>query len=191
MAIPLNTFTTVPQPAAFQSPTSDAYHPLTMRATGGVAIGDGSQGREIQLWTVAYEAGSINVYDALGVLSFTLAVAGVLSVCLAFDSNMAVTLAYQKADGAYLYFFNSLSGLFDTLQLLGADQSRVAVDKTAIFFSGASDVILVYSLAGVIYWRQQRDRYTIARTVGPVTPGYALRRVGPNLDNRLQIEMTT
>lgn len=191
MSIPLNTFTAIPVHSQFMAPASDAYQALTMRATGGTAIGNGAAGREIQLWSVKYEGTNINVYDAAGVLSFTLVVSGATSVCLAFDSNMAVTICYTKSDGSYLYFFNSQSGQFETLFLAGADTCRVAVDKASLFFNTNSDVLFVYSKAGVLYWRQQRDRYTIERTVGAVTGGQSLRRVGPNVENRLQIEMST
>lgn len=191
MSIPLNTFTVIPVHSQFMAPASDAYQAMIMRATGGTAIGDGSAGREIQLWTVKYEGTNINVYNALGVLSFTMVIPGVTSVCLAFDSNMAVTICYTKSDGSYLYFFNSQSGQFETLFLIGVGACRVAVDKTSLFFNTNSDVLFVYSKAGVLYWRQQRDRYTIERTVGPITAGQTLRRVGPNVENRLQIEMST
>lgn len=191
MAIPLNTFSVPSVPAIFVAPLSDVYQPLTMRAPGGTAIGDGAAGREVQFWTVSYASGVISLAPASGIVAFTLNVPDVLSVCVAFDSNMAVAIAYQKADGSYLYYFNSVSAQYETLFFAGTAACRVAVDKTASFFSGGSDVIFAYSLAGVLYWRQQRDRYVTAYTVGTIPGGYQFRRLGPSLSNRLQFEMST
>lgn len=191
MSIPLDTFTPVPVVLGFLPPLNEAYLPLYMRATGGVALGDGSQGREIQFFSIEYLAGSIVVKSQAGAIVFSMAVANITTLCLAFDSNMNVTICYTKADGSYLYFFNAVSGLFETMFLAGANSCRVCVDKPTFFFNTNSDVLWTYSLAGVVYWRQQRDRYTIQRTVGPLTAGQTLRKVGPSLGNRLQIEMST
>jgi len=187
--VPLNTFTPSAVVSAYLPPLTDDYDPLTMRAPGGVAIGDGSQGRETQFWTVSYDAATdvISVTPASTGSPFTLTVADVLSVCLAFDNNMAVALAYMKADGAYLYFFNGLHNAYETLQVPGATSCRVCVDKTTSFYNAGSDVIFAYTLGGTVSYRQQRDRYAIAYDVGPASG--VLTRVGPSAGNRLQLEI--
>lgn len=190
MAVPLNTWTSPAVYAPFVPPINDEpYDPLSMRATGGIALGDGSQGREVQFWTCSYDGADINVVPELGGGSFALPVADVLSCCLAFDSNMAVAIAYTKADGGYLYYFNSLSSTFQTLFLAGVTSCRVAVDKTAEFFDAQSDVIFAYIDSGdVIRWRQQRDRYATEYTIGAAAAGKPMTRLGPNEENRLQIQ---
>lgn len=184
--IPLDTFTPTPIVTPFVPPLDDAYQALTMRAPGGVAIGDGSQGREVQFWSVSYLAGVISVAPASGTVAFTLPVDGVLSLSLAFDANMALVLGYMKADGAYVYYFDSTTNAYETLAVSGATSCSIAVDKTDAFFSGSSDVIFAYVLAGEFCYRQQRDRYAIEHQKGPV-PGPILR-VGPSLGNRFQAQ---
>jgi hypothetical protein len=190
MSVPLNTWTTTPIYSAFVPPIDDpVYDPISMRATGGVDIGDGSQGREVQFWGCSYNGTDINVIPEQFGSSFALTVPDVLSCCLAFDSNMAVAICYTKADGGYLYFFNSLTSNFETMFIAGITSNRVAVDKTAVFFDAQSDVIYAYIDSGdVIRWRQQRDRYAIEYTLGPAVAGKPMVRMGPNVENRLQIQ---
>lgn len=195
MSIPLGAFTPTPVISPYLPPLTDDYNPTTMRCTGGVAINDGTQGREVQFWTVAYDGTNINVSDSGGTIRFQLAVAGVLSVSLAFDSNMAVALGYMRADGAYCYFFNGQANQYQTVHVAGVTSCRIAVDKTSAFFSGQSDVIFAYVSSGgtLVHWRQQRDRYAIEYTVptsaAPViTADNPLIKLGPSLANRLQFE---
>ncbi len=113
-----------------------------------------------------------------------------LTVCGAFDSNMAVALAYQKADGSYLYFFNGLHNAYETLHVAEGTSCRVVVDKTAQFFSGQSDVIFIYTtLTDTVLYRIQRDRYVTAYTASSSAHGELLARFGPNTGNRLQYEL--
>jgi hypothetical protein len=50
-------------------------------------------------------------------------------------------------------------------------------------------VIYAYIDSGdVIRWRQQRDRYAIEYTLGPAVAGKPMVRMGPNVENRLQIQ---
>ena len=168
-------------------PLDDPYSSLTMRVLGGVAIGDGSQGREVQTWSVDYVAGQIRLLDSSSTVRFTLTVVSVLTVCIAFDTNMSPCIGYTKSDGSYVYFYNSLSAAYETLFVSGAGSCRVCVDKSARFFEAASDVIFAYTLTGQLYYRQQRDRFAVQYLIGPASG--TLVRVGPNLDNRLQFQI--
>lgn len=186
--IPLNTWTATPVHEAFLPPLTDSYDPLLMRITGGSAIGDGTQGREVQFWTVSYAGGVITVEPSLVTPNFTMAVAGVLSVSAAFDAAMAVTVAYLKADGAYLYFYNSLTSAYETLHISGVTSCRLTLDKASKFYAAQSDVMLFYiTAAGNLCWRQQRDHYATEYIVGTATG--ELTRVGPTLGNRLQCQV--
>lgn len=187
--IPLGLFTPVPISAAFLPPLDDAYDPLQMRAPGGVAIGSGSQGREVQPWTVKYAGGLITVIPTIPGVGLTLPVSGVLAVSLAFDANMAVAIGYSKADGCYLYFYNGSSNAYETLFVPGATSCRVCVDKTSGFYQGQSDVMFGYLQGGALYYRQQRDRYVTPYYVGPAAG--TLTGAGPTVSNRLQFRVTS
>lgn len=190
MSLPLNIVTTAPVQSDFLPPGDLPYTPLSETVLGGVAIGDGGDGRQIQLWTVTYNGNLIQVTPESGVVAFSLAVAGVLAVSLAFDSNMQVTLAYQTALGSNLYYFDSSLGRFTTLSIADSTSCRVAVDDARAFNNAASDVIFAYTLDGECLYRQQRDRYAIERLIGVlVNPLSILQRVGVNSGNRLQFKL--
>ena len=194
MAVPgPNQWTNPPVPVGFVAPFTDAYNPLTMRCPGGVALNDGSQGREVQIWTINYDGSAMNVLDGSMILRFQLAVDGVLSCCLAFDSNMAVAIAYMKADGGYLYYFDSQTNSYQTKYFSDITSCRVTVDKTTRFFEGQSDVVWGYVRGLVVYYRIQRDRYNVeylAPLNGVVLSlANPLIRFAPALDNRLQAEL--
>lgn len=178
--------------SAFLPPIDDpVYLPLRMRATGGVAIGDGSQGREVQFWTISYDGTTILVVPENASPSFSLVLDGVLSVCLAFDSNMAVAIAYMKADGGYLYFFNGVHNQYETIHIPEATSCRVAVDKTTEFFNAQSDVIFMYVNTGnAVRYRIQRDRYANEYAAPGDASGSTLVRLGPSVDNRLQFQLS-
>jgi hypothetical protein len=188
--IPLNTFTVTPVVSAFLPPLDGVYDPLFMQAPGGIALNDGTQGREVQTWTVFYDGANI-VLEAQfsGVAGYVLPVDGVLAVSVAFDTNMAIAFGYMKADGGYLYYFDSLSGSYQTLHFSDITSCRVVVDKTSSFYNAQSDVIFAYTKADdTLNWRQQRDRYGVEYPIGSAG-GEKLIRCGPSLDNRFQLQL--
>lgn len=184
MSLPLHTITPTPVRAAFVAPLDEPYLPLEEAVLGGTAIGDPSNGRQVQRWTVFYDSGNIKVAPESGAVALTLAVPGVLTVSLDFDANMAVAIAYQTATGAHLYYYDSVLGNYSTFNVLGATSCRVGVDDKRLFNSSASDVIFSYTLDDKLYYREQRDRYLVERLVGP-SIGILLRS-GQNTLNRFQ-----
>lgn len=184
MSLPLNTILPDPVVSAFLPPFDEAYDPLVEATLGGTAIGDGSAGRQVQRWLVFYEAGVIGVADEGGTTRFTLAVAGVTTVSLAFDGNMNVAIAYQKANGSHLYYFDSILGSYNTFSVLGATSCRACVDDYRTFNAAQSDVLFSYVLDGAVYYRQQRDRYLTPRLIG--ASDQTLLRAGPNIHQRVQ-----
>ncbi len=195
MSVPLDTWTTTPVVSAFLPPIDDPfYDPLFMRATGGTAIGDGAAGREVQFWSIFLSSGNVITVQAAnsGIAGYELPItsADVLSVCLAFDSNMAVAIAYQTVNGSYLYFYNGVHNAYETIHIAEGTSCRVAVDKTTAFFNAQSDVIFVYTNTdNEINYRIQRDRYLIEYPVPGGSAGNTLVRFGPSVDNRLQLQL--
>jgi hypothetical protein len=182
--IPNNAFTTTPIVSAFLPPKDEPYQPLTSKSRGGVALNDASLGRDYQNWVVSYDGSDILVAPQGGSTAFTLTVAGVLSVSLAFDNNMNVILAWMDSVGAKLYWFDNVSYVTTAF---AATSCRVTIDDVRDFYNANSDVIFAYTNAGTLYWRQQRDLYAIERTVGPTTG--LLQKVGLNQLNRLQFQL--
>lgn len=185
--LPSNIITDVPQISAFAGTMSNIYDPMRDVVMGGIALNDPSQGRNYKEWVVSYSTGIISVGANGGAIDFTLTVANVLSVSLAFDNNMAVVLGYMLSDGAYVYYYDSIIKDFITKHIVDATSCRVCIDDLRQFNESRSDVIFGYTKAGNLYWRQQRDRYDVERLVGATTR--ILTRMGPNVGNRLQFEL--
>jgi hypothetical protein len=185
--IPANTFTPVPVISNFLSPYDQPYQPLLQNVMGGLAIGDASLGRQVKIWTVAYTGTDITVKPIDGPIAFTLPALDVQSVSLAFDSNMALVIGWMTSVDAEIYYYDTLLAAYTTRTFIGPTSCRVVVDDARDFYTPQSDVIFSYTMAGNLYWRQQRDRYNIERLVGPTTK--LLRKMAPNIENRLQFQL--
>jgi hypothetical protein len=189
--IPGNTIITTAQVGEFTYPTNLPYAKQSQTVMGGVALGDPSQGRLYQTWVIALSGTTITVAPtATGVTALTHTATGAdinSTVALAFDSNMAPTICWTTPAGCSLYWYDSSLGAYTTTNYPGVTSCRVAVDDARPFYSSGSDVIFAYTLGGTLYWRQQRDRYAVERTVGATTK--KLVRVGLSDKNRLQFEL--
>jgi hypothetical protein len=185
--IPLNTFTPTPIVSTFQAPYDGRYYPLSQTVLGGIAIGDASAGRQVQLWNVSYDGSAINVKTDTGPVVFSLVQTDVLTVSLAFDNNMGLAIAWKTSTGAKLYYYDTLTSQYIIRDFPGINSCRVVVDDARDFYTALSDVIFSYTLSGNLYWRQQRDRYDIQYLIGPTSK--QLIRLAPNVGNRLQFEL--
>ena len=184
--IPANTITPTPIEYPFAYLEGQHYDPLYQRVMGGIALNDPSLGRLVQPWSVAYVGTSIEIRPADGTLAFSMTELGVLAVSLAFDNNMAPAIAWMTTAGANLYYYDTVTAGYITRFFTEVLSCRVAVDDPREFYTTMSDVIFGYTLGTNLYWRQQRDRYDIQRTVGPTTQ--LLMRMGPSVGNRLQFQ---
>lgn len=182
--IPANTITPAPIVSDFLGWTSADYDPLSQTVYGGIALNDPSMGRMYQLWNISYIDGLINVKPVNGAVVFTLSVANVTTVGLAFDNNMSVVISYQVADTSNIYYYDTAIASFVTKTVTGTTSCQVAVDDPRQVNETNSDVIFSYTNNGSLYWSQQRDRYDIARLVGQTQK--RLIKIGPNVGNRFQ-----
>ncbi len=185
--IPGNQISPAPEVSGFLPPYNIPYTPLSQVVPGGIAIGDPSKGRLYQNWVVSYAASQITVRPVNGAVEFSLPVASVFSVSLAFDNNMGMVLSWQNAVGSNLYYFDTVMGSYTTRVFSGTTSCRVVVDNSNDYYLANSDVIFGYTYGGNLYWRQQRDRYDVERLVGPTNK--RLIKMAPSLVNRLQFEL--
>ena len=187
---PLN-FTYIPIVGEYTPPISNTYDPLFETVEGGIAIGDPSQGRLYQYWTIDYDGRFITVRPASGGIALQLQRNSVSSVSLAFDANMSPVIAYQVAGtGAFLYYYDTLTSQYVEKFYPTAISSRVVVDQPANWYVGNSDVMFGYTTVSHICYRQQRDRYDIEYVIQPTTCNNAfLKRLGLSNVNRLQFQV--
>ena len=170
----------------FLPPASDPYDPLTQRVWGGTALNNGANGRLVQLWQVSYSDPVISVGLPASTPAFTLSRPGLTSVSLAFDQNMAPVLAWQTSAGTTIYFFNGTT--YEELLVPGTTSSRAVVDDLRAFNAANSDIIVAYTRAGSVWYRQQRDNYAIERLIGSTSTAQLIR-LGTNVAGRLQLEL--
>lgn len=170
-------------------------NPLVDVEYGGVALNDSSHGIRVKPWTIRYDRSSGDVIlGASGVPEIVLFTRpDITQISVAFDRNMQPVVSFTQANQAKLYFYDDLlpGFVFWETELGTAVDPRVTHDDKRETQSSISDVILAYVRAGVLRYRQQRDRYAVEITP-PVGPGGSplsttrLYHVGMNRHGRLQ-----
>lgn len=160
---------------------------------GGIALSDASRGLLYQRWRARlFAPGTVDSYvelDAAGVAATTLVeLPNLTEISISFDQLMRPVLAFVQNNIAYLRWFDSVPGEYVTDEIgVGVITPRVTMDdKRFIATEGyqKNDVILAYVRTGNLYYRQQRDRFTIERLLK--TDVKPLIKIGFNRGLRLQ-----
>lgn len=192
--LPDHVLSTQPQPAQFRYPRNIPRQPLVSYEYGGVALNDASQGLRRRVWKCEYiESEFIVSADGVAAVS-VLAVNNVAEFDFTFDQNMRVAIAYETivggvGAGARFYWFDNTEGDYVTLEL-GSDayHPRCALDDNRDYEIGSSDIILAYMMGGTLYFREQRDRYTVERVLAE-NVGAGLVQIGMNNRWRFQFQI--
>lgn len=191
MALPLNEFADTPVPAAFLAPDDRTRSSLLVDyEMGGIALGDPSQGLRVQVWEARVSGNDIQVKPELSAFWTTvITVADVTEIAFAFDQNMRPVVSYVAAGVAKMYWFDTVAASFVTTTLVGASSPVVTMDDKRPNQVSASDVLLFYIAGGEVKYRQQRDRFTIERTLDTVPVGMTrITRWGMSVVLRMQLE---
>lgn len=131
--------------------------------TGGANIQDPSRGLMVQIWRARIlNSMSDIVVDAESVAPLTL-VSGtnISEVSLTFDNSMRPVIAYVEDGTAKLNWYDTQQSMQVTSSFPGIVTPRVSLDDKRALQSQISDVIFAYMRNDSLYYRQQRDRYTI------------------------------
>jgi hypothetical protein len=165
---------------------------------GGIALNDGSQGMQVQMWYLSYDddAESLTYGDFTVHAEETLQtevvlnVPGVTKCSLAFNQNMDVFIAYEtRGCEAKYYWYDPFSASYQT-GTLPANSRHVACcyDDHRPTQTGSADIILGYIRSGTLYYRQLRDRFETEYPMGSVGAGI-LHKVGMTKNNRLLFDV--
>lgn len=172
MALPDDRLSTVPVPARFSGGRAGATSKTVDYEEGGIAIQDPSEGLLYQRWRARlFNSGEVDSYvmlDAREVPEFVwLTVPFMTEISFSFDANMQPVVAYVANGQSFLNWYDTSVPAYVTTELAeDVITPRVALDDKRQFQSNGyqlSDVILAYVRSGNLYYRQQRDRYTIER----------------------------
>lgn len=159
---------------------------------GGVALNDASLGIDYQRWRARLlDANRVTSRVMLGApnqAEFQLyAAPGITEISIAFDRNMNPALAFVQGGVAKLWWYDSTASAMIVTEIgAGVITPRVTHDDKRPEANSWSDVILGYVRDGVLYYRQQRDRYQIERALAAGVNG--LIKIGMGRGLRLQFQ---
>lgn len=194
MAMPENIFSDPPVPAAFLPP-DDRFRsdPLIDYELGGIAIGDPSQGLQVQVWECRVAAGMIQVrVEGVGLWTDVISDVGITEVSLAFDQNMRPTVSYMAGGACKLYWYDADIPGFTTSTFAGGSSPVVMMDDKRAMEIGLNDILLFYVRGDRVIHRLQRDRFLIEYDLAPVPAGSTrIQRAGMTVANRVQVEFDT
>lgn len=133
---------------------------------GGLDFQNNSTGLKSFLWKCRYTRdGQMRVYNEL-VSHDILTIRNVTEIAFAFDLNMQPVLAYILNNTTYLRWFDTTVKDFIVTTIGAVEHPRLALDTREPSQSGQADVILAYTRKGLLYMRQQRERYGIEHWLG-------------------------
>lgn len=193
MALPGNVLSSSPVKAEFLQPDASGRKSKTEDfERGGVALNDVSQGMNVQDWRVRIVGTTmrLGVYPD-GVESDLFLAAEVSEVSLAFDQLMRPAVAYMQAGIAKLYWYDTALSAQSTLTIGAVRTPFLCLDDKRATQSSTSDILLFYLTGTELRYRQQRDRFTIERTLATgLDGGSFITRCGMGTNLRLHIEIS-
>ena len=186
--MPDNVLSTDPVNAAFSGARALPVTRTVDYEDGGLAIQDPSRGSQYQRWRGRLIGNDI-LLDAPEVEPFAVySGAGITEISFTFDQNMRPAIAFVQAGVAKLWWFDSVAAAQVITEYPGAITPRVILDDKRFTQTSNSDVVLGYVRDGALYYRQQRDRFTIERLLD-AGPHVGLVKIGFNVQLRLQYLM--
>lgn len=129
---------------------------------GGVDLQDPSQGLKVKKWAAYIDGQDIWLAadDRSPVIVLTRP--GVLTeVSLAFDQNMRYNIVFVEDNITTLYWYNTSVANYVLTLFPNTETPRLCLDDKRDTQTGTSDIILGYIKDNGLYFRAQRDRYTI------------------------------
>ena len=199
MSLPNDALSVAPVPSALLTPDNrlrSSLLPATLLTDyeqGGIALNDPSQGLRVQPWMAYLDGNTIYcVPEAGGTPTAILTDTGITELSLAFTQSMDVVLAYVASGDTKLYWFDSTIPGQTTTTFAGATSPFLSLDDKRPEESAASDVLFFYVRSGVLYYREQRERYQTERSLATLPVGVnRIVNAGMGRNLRVQIELET
>jgi hypothetical protein len=189
--IPQHILSSVNFQGYYYTPDSIDPSPVVDYELGGVALNDPSQGLQVKPWKarLSYDAATsiggiyIGAPDVEEVLFYSQR--GITEMSLAFDQNMQPFICFmQNGQAKYYWFDPTIPGYTTATMAAGVTSPKCCIDDKRKIQTGTSDIILAYIRAGNLYYREQRDRFTIEYLLKTGVVGEVLK-VGMTHINRL------
>lgn len=170
--------------------------PLVDYELGGIGLSDSSQGLQVQTWRVRVD-GNQNILVSPAPFTtetFIITGAAITEISLAFDQNMRPVIAFLDNGQAKLYWYDPQVGSVVTISIMvGITSAMVCMDdkRSLATTLNRNDVLVYYVRNGFLYYRQQRDRYSIERMLALLqSPLGKLKKLGMAQNWRVQVQVT-
>lgn len=165
---------------------------------GGIALNDPSAGLEYQVWTLRLEI-LTGEDEGTGILWLSaentpefILFSGqwITEASLAFDQNMNPFVGYMQNGVAKYYWYNTLvAGMVHSELPSGSTSPRACMDDKRNLQTSLSDIIMCYTRDRNLYFRAQRDRYTIEYLLRENVRAGQVINIGMHDRWRLQIKV--
>jgi len=142
--------------------------------------------------TLTYDADAEQLVqtDVDGNILHTLDRPGVLSCDLAFDLLDREFYCWMEAsDQIWMYWFNSLTSLFETTNITTGQNVCCAFDERRTVLSATADIFLFYQRGEDLFYRLQRDRYTVEYPIPTDQTGVTLLTCGMGTNLRMTLRV--
>lgn len=179
-------------------PDDRENYPLIDYESGPIALNDPSEGQFYQAWTLRYfpDSGDMTLEAPNTPRTVQFNRPNINRISLAFDQNGNPFVAFvENGTDAMYWWYDPVpaSTVFAALPANSLTPVCTQDDKRSnMAATGISDIILCYVLNGNLYFRQERDRFTVQYPLQSpfLHPVYelpaVLKRVGMNKSGRLQ-----
>jgi len=186
-----NSFSGDTEPTDYNDYGASPYVPFKINnvTIGPVALNDASEKLNNRFWATYWDFSTKDII--LDDLSGTTTViineaAEVKQISLAFDQNASDT--YSWVTNANVLKLRYFDGTADVVLDLGTAQSAVlTMDMKYQPSNSTSDILLFYIRAGAIYYRIQRDSYSIEYPTPVTSDATKLLDSGTRTDYRFQV----
>lgn len=153
---------------------------------GGVALNDSSQGLDVATWHIALDESDAMLRKEDGAAVKLFSRVGADNIGLAFDQNMRPVVSFSQAGSIYIWWFDPVQGAVVFTNLTTGENPRITLDDHRMQQVGNSDVILAYQRGQALYYRQQRERFSVERLLSSDSVD-ALDAIGMSTQWRLQL----
>lgn len=154
---------------------------------GGIYIQDPSEGLMYQVWEAVLRDDNVLLKSETTPEFIAYTGANITEISFTFDQNMNFTLAFVQDGIAKLYWYDSaVSGFTTTSFGTSVISPKVSLDDKRPTQSAISDVIFTYVKNGNLYYRQQRDRFTVEYLLDGRGVINRIKKFGMNNKLRLQ-----
>ena len=110
----------------------------------------------------------------------------ITEIDLTFDQNMRPCVAFVSDSIPKLYWYDTKIGDFNIMTFSGILSPRVSLDDKRDFNISNSDIIFAYIKNNGLYYRQQRERFTVEHLLKSYQNNHSklLWRIGMGINNR-------